>query len=145
MSREKSIGVDLSDNHARISFSIEGYRSNGYSVFGEIDNSDILDGSFGYNVYESSEWGAGAFSIRKERIHRIVKKLRAFIHSDESEVHIDEGFRIDIIRNKGEFALSFSMNNQLTGDYITVEETLSYRDLFQLLLKPLYAISETYP
>ncbi len=52
----------MSDKHARVSFSIDGYRPNGYSAFGEIDNSVVLDGSFGYNLYESAEWGAGEFS-----------------------------------------------------------------------------------
>ena len=139
------LGVELSDTHARVSFSIDGYRPNGYSSFGEIDNSEILEGSFGYNLYESNEWGAGEFSIQKESIHSIVRQLRAFIHSDQSEVHIDEELRIDIARKKAEFILVFSMNDQLTGDYISVKKTLSYRDLFEYLLKPMYTISNDFP
>ena len=139
------LGVEMSDKYARISFSVDGYRPNGCSAFGEIDNSDILDGSFGYDLYESDEWGAGEFCIKKERIHSIVRQLRAFIHSDQPQVHIEEELRIDIVRDKENFVLVFSMNDQLTGDCISVEKTLSYRELYESLLKPLYAISETYP
>lgn len=144
-SDDSRLGVEMTDKYARVSFSIDGYRPNGYSAFGEIDNSDVLDGSFGYNLYESNEWGAGEFSIQKESIHSIVRQLRAFIHSNQPEVHIDEELRIDIVRDKEKFVLVFSMNNQLTEDYISVEKALSYRDLYESLLKPLYAISETYP
>lgn len=142
---DSRLGVEMKDKNARVSFSIDGYRPNGYSAFGEIDNSDVLDGSFGYNLYENGEWGAGEFSIQKESIHRIVRQLRAFIHSNQPEVHIDEKLRIDIVRDKEKFVLVFSMNDQLTGDYISVEKTLSYRDLYESLPKPLYAISDTYP
>ncbi len=144
-SDDSRLGVEMTDKYARVSFSIDGYRPNGYSAFGEIDNSDVLDGSFGYNLYESNEWGAGEFSIQKESIHSIVRQLRAFIHSNQPEVHIDEELRIDIVRDKEKFVLVFSMNDQLTEDYISVEKALSYRDLYESLLKPLYAISETYP
>ncbi len=144
-SDDSRLGVEMTDKYARVSFSIEGYRPNGYSAFGEIDNSDVLDGSFGYNLYESNEWGAGEFSIQKESIHSIVRQLRAFIHSNQPEVHIDEELRIDIVRDKEKFVLVFSMNDQLTEDYISVEKALSYRDLYESLLKTLYAISETYP
>lgn len=141
---DSRLGVEMSDKHARVSFSIDGYRPNGYSAFGEIDNSDALDGSFGYNLYESDEWGAGEFSIQKESVHSIVRQLRTFIHSNQPEVHIDEELRIDIVRDKEKYVLVFSMKDQFTEDYISVEKTLSYRDLYESLLKPLYAISETY-
>ncbi len=144
-SDDSRLGVEMTDKYARVSFSIDGYRPNGYSAFGEIDNSDVLDGSFGYNLYESNEWGAGEFSIQKESIHSIVRQLRAFIHSNQPEVRIDEELRIDVVRDKEKFVLVFSMNDQLTEDYISVEKALSYRDLYESLLKPLYAISETYP
>jgi len=146
ISDDSRLGVEMADKYARVSFSIDGYRPNGYSAFGEIDKSDVLDGSFGYNLYESDEWGAGEFSIQKESIHSIVRQLRAFIHSNQPEVHIiDEELRIDIVRDKEKFVLVFSMNDQLTENYISVKKTLSYRNLYESLLKPLYAISDTYP
>ena len=61
-SDDSRLGIEKTDKYARVSFSIDGYRPNGYSAFGEIDNSDVSDG-FGYNLYESDEWGAGEFSI----------------------------------------------------------------------------------
>lgn len=146
MKNENSrLGIDLSDEHAYVSFFIEGYRPNVYSVFGEIDNSDILDGSFSYLLHDIGEWGAGEFSIKKESVHRIADQLRAFIHSDQTAVHIDEELRIDITKNKGKFILTFSMNNQLDADYVTVRKMLPYRDMYRAVLKPLYAISEKYP
>lgn len=144
-SKDSRPGVELADKHARVSFFIDGCRPNGDSSFGEIDHSDILDGSFGFNRYESGEWGAGEFSIQRESIHSIVRQLRAFIHSEMPEVHIEEELRIDIVRDKENFILKFSMSDQLAGDCITVEKILSCQDLFESLLKPLYTISETYP
>lgn len=142
---EKRIEVELKDENARIHFSVDGYRPNGLCSFGEIDNSDILDGSFGFNLYESGEWGVGEFSIKTESVHRIAEQLHSFIRSDQPEVHIDEELRIDIVKDKGEFDLSFSMNDQLTSDFITVRKRLSYRDLLRSVLKPFYTMSEAYP
>ncbi len=146
MKRNNSrIGVELSDENARVCFFVDGYRPNGYSAFGEIDNSDILDGGFGYNLYDSDEWGAGEFSIWVESVHRIADQLRSFIRSDQTEVQIDEEIRINIARNGKLFVLSLSMNDQLTGDYITVKKELTYHELYQSLLRPMYTISKKYP
>ncbi len=146
MGREKKeFVVELKDKHARIYISIDGYRPNDYCSFGEIDNSDTLEGAFGFNLYDTDEWGAGEFTIRTESIHRIAGQLREFIHSNQSEVHIDEELRIDIIRKKRDFVLYFSMNDQLTGEYITVEKRQSYLELYRSVLKPLFSISKVYP
>ena len=139
---EKRIELELKDENARIHFAIDEYRPNGGCTFGEIDNSDILGGSFGFTLYESDEWGVGEFSIRTDSVHRIAEQLYSFIHTDQPEVHIDEELRIDIVKDKGEFDLSFSMNDQLTSDYITVQKRLSYRDLFRTVLRPFYTMSE---
>ncbi len=133
------LGIDLSDKHARLYFYIYGY-----SADAEVDDNSALDGFFSYDLYETDEWGHGDFRIQKDSIHSIVRQLRSFIDSDQPEVHIDEDLKIDIVREKELFSLVFSMNDQLTEDYISVEKSLSYQELFDSLLKPLYSIFETY-
>lgn len=134
--------VSLSDKYTRIGLYIAGYSR---SVFGEIDNFNVLEGSFAYDLYKTGEWGFGEFYIRKESIHSIVHQLRDFIRSDQIEVHIDEELKIDMVRDREKFALVLSINDQKSEDYISVKKTLSYQNLYKTLLKPLYTISKTYP
>lgn len=137
--------IELRDDHARVHFFILQTRPNGCSSFGEIDNSHILDGAFSYYIYDSDEWGAGDFMIQKESIRRIVDQMREFIHSPKEAVHINEEFIIDIVRKNGEFDVLFSMNDQLTEDYVTVKKHFTYKELYQSLLKPFQCITIAFP
>ena len=137
--------VALADDKATLRFSISGYRPNSGCTFGEIDNRDILEGTFGYELFDSGEWGTGEFSIRTESVHMIAEELRSFINSRRIEVQIDHEFLIHIVKDNGELELEFSMHDQLLGDLITVRKRLSYHDLYLRLLKPFYCISEAFP